>query len=100
MSSSDFARSAGRPASAKSASEAMSGAVANTEGLLTAQDAAPRAAVNCGSMRKRVDSSCPHQPASRAPGSAPLWLLRGCASAWRWCTKQPPMAPGPAFRYL
>src|SRR4051794_39860288 len=54
------------------------------------QPAAPTAGRNSGSIWKRVLGSCPHQPDNRA----------GALSKCFWCTKQPPIAPGPAFRYL
>ena len=42
-------------------------------------------------ISKRVFGSFPHQPARRgSDGSSPCF----------WWTKQPPTAPGPAFRYL
>ena len=100
MSATDLCRSRSMPASMNTPSEASSGAAASTDGLLSCQAATPAAARNCGSMRKRELSSWPHQPARRAPGIAPVCAVRGSASVWRWCTKQPPIAPGPAFRYL
>ena len=72
-------------------SDAASGASDRIGGLLSCQPSAPDSGVNFGSMRNRRSRSCPHQPASR--GSV-------AAAPCRRCTKQPPTAPGPAFKYL
>src|SRR5205809_2543152 len=90
----DFARNDSiPPASSKIASDARNGAIEKIGGLLICQPSADATGINSGSRcrRNRVLGSLPNQPASR--GS---FALVACRS----CTNTPPIAPGPAFKYL
>src|SRR5262245_51550449 len=90
---SDLARNRGKVALSKISSDARSGANEKMGGFGTCQPSAPGLGIKCGSscMRKRVAGSLPHHPAIRGNDT-----LLPCFS----CTKQPPTAPGPEFRYL